>query len=206
MMGVLALLSVIAVAGVVGGSLLLQKQANQLTDLKLQTKVLDEQQTSLIQAKKDLTKYKDLQDIAKTIVPQDKDEAKAVREIVQIAQQSGIKIRSITFPSSNLGSTPIASGTTAPSGSAPATPKVNPLSQAVPVKGIQGVYSLEMDIVPDTDELHPVEYYKFLDFLSRLENNRRTAQVSKIKVDPVNSSSTSSYVSFTLSINIFVKP
>ncbi len=211
MIGLVVLLSVLAVVSVVGGNTFLQKQAAQLTDLKLQTRVLDEQQTSLIQANKDLQKYRDLQDIAKSVVPQDKNEAQAVREIVQIANASGIKIRSITFPSSNLGSSPTVSATTgsgsgSSSSSSTPTPKLNPLSQAQPVKGISGVYSLQMDIVPDTDDKHPIDYYKFLDFLSRLENNRRTAQVIRIKVDPVSTNKSSSYVSFTLSINIFVKP
>lgn len=210
MLGVVGLLALGTVASVVVGNMYLEKQASKLNELKVEDRVLEEQQTALKQAKKDLEKYAELEKVAKTIVPQDKDQAKAVLEIIEIAKASGISIKSISFPTSNLGSKPAApqSNTNSAEGgeSKPAQEKTAPISQAKPVEGITGVYSLEMNIVPEGDAASPISYYQFLDFLGRLENNRRTAQVTQIKVVPQGKSKDSSFVTFTLTINIFVKP
>lgn len=213
MLGCTVLLGLGIVASVVVGNMYLEKQSKKLNDLKVQDKVVEEQQTALKQANKDIAKYADLEKVAKSVVPQDKDQAKAVLEIIQIAKESGITIKSITFPSSNLGAkaAPTApttddsaskkSGDSAATPSAPAAP---PISQAKPIEGIKGVYSLEMNIVPD--DLHPTTYYQLLDFLGRLENNRRTAQVTQIKITPFTSNKQNPILTFTLTINIFVKP
>src|SRR3990167_9442113 len=74
---------------------------------------------------------------ARAIVPADKNQAAAVREIVKIAQSNGIKISSITFPASALG------GITATGSGGAAKPAASTaLTQVQTVKGISGVYSL----------------------------------------------------------------
>lgn len=196
MIGLLVVVIGLGFATIVMGNVVLSKKAKELTALKLDNQVLDEQQTALIRANQDLQKYADLEKIAKSVVPQDKDQARAIREIVQIANKSGISIKSITFPASNLGA-----GSTASPGTA-STKSV--ISQAKPVPGLSGVLSLEMTITPETVN-RKITYNQFLDFLSRLENNRRTAQVSSIKIDPVTSDTKNSYVTFSLVINIFLK-
>ncbi|MDB5163511.1 MAG: hypothetical protein JWS12_128 [Candidatus Saccharibacteria bacterium] len=197
-------LLVLVVGGGIGsiavGNIVLQKKANELVSLKLDNKVLDAQQVALVKANKDIQKYADLESIAKAVVPKDKDQARAVREIVQIASQSGITLTSVSFPASNLG----AGASSSASGSGTTSSKVA-ISQATPVSGLPGVYSLEMIITPETTT-HKISYTQFLDFLSRLENNRRTAQVTSIKIDPVSSDQKSPYVTFSLTINIFIKP
>lgn len=204
MIGVILILSMAFIASVVLGNIFLQQKAKHLNELKIEDKVLDEQQGALLQANKDLAKNAELEKIAKSVVPQDKDQAKAVLEIIEIAKQSNIKIKSITFPSSNLGVKNSSGSSTPSSGdSSSKAPAPPPISQAKPVQGIDGVYSLEMNIIPD-DQV-PVNYYQFLDFLSRLENNRRTAQVSQIKITP-QTPGQSSPITFTLTINIFIKP
>lgn len=195
LVGLLVLVVGLGIATVVMGNIVLQKKAKELTALKLDNAVLDEQQNALVRANKDLDKYADLEKTAQAIVPQDKDQARAVREIVQIASNSGITIRSITFPASNLGA-----GSTASPGDA-ATKSA--ISQAKPVQGISGVLSLEMTITPETTN-KKITYTQFLDFLSKLETNRRTAQVTSIKIDPV-ADPKNSYVTFSLTINIFLK-
>ncbi len=180
-----------------------------MNGLKVEDKVLEEQQSALNQANKDIVKYSELEKDAKTVVPQDKDQAKAVLEIIQIAKQSNIAIKSITFPSSNLGAKAAPTTNSSDSSdksSSSSTPPPPPISQAKPVDGIKGVYSLEMNIVPDSDNGNVVSYYQFLDFLQRLENNRRTAQVTQIRITPKTSDKQSSIITFTLTINIFVKP
>lgn len=211
MIGLVSILAIVAFAVILIGNSSLKNQSKKLMDAKLKQKTLVAQQTMLIRAKKDLEKYKDLEKLSKTVVPQDKDQARAVREIVKIARQSGIVIEAIGFPASTLGSkaptaVPQSGSSSSPSTGGQATPqnpKTSPLTQAAPVVGIDGVYSIEMIITP---EAKAVNYYTFLDFLRRLENNRRTAHVKKITISPESTKKSSPNVEFGLTLNVFVKP
>jgi Ca2+-binding EF-hand superfamily protein len=183
--------------GVVGvgyaANALLTSKSNTLSKLKAESEATQELQTLLQKNKSDLIKYKDLNAIAKAVVPQDKDQAQTVREIVKIAKDSGINsLTSITFPASSLGTT-----ATTPTGST-----TGGLTQVTPVKGISGVYILPITLT--VDQSHPVTYSQFITFLQKLEQNRRTAQVSDItlKPDPKNLNS----LSFSLVVNEYIKP
>lgn len=204
MIGLVALTSLLAVGGIVLGTSMLKSKAAELTELKIQEQLIEEQQTALIQANKDIEKYEELESIAKTVVPRDKDQARTVREIVSLAEQSRIKISSIAFPSSTLGIKAPAPPKTSNDGEASSpTPKVvtPPISQVKPVEGIPGLYQLEVTLnVRDV----AISYNQLIDFLSRLEQNRRTAQVTSITIDPVGLSRQN--LEFDLVMNVFVKP
>jgi hypothetical protein len=177
---------------------LLQQRSNVLVGQKAASIAAENQQTQLTKNKKDIAKYKDLNTIAKTIVPQDKDQAQAVLEIVRLAQASNIpRLSSITFPTSTLGAKPITGTTTtpAPSGN-------NKLTQLTPVKGINGVYNLQITV--QQSDSAAVPYSTFITFLQNLEQNRRTAQVSNISVTP--NSKNPDLVAFTLIIDEYIKP
>lgn len=168
---------------------LLAKQSKTLVELKAKEQATAQTQTQLSQDKKDIGTYAELNAIAKSVVPQDKDQAEAVREIVDLAAQSGIpQLTSITFPPSTLGGTRVRT--------------TKGLSQVTPVKGMSGVYELQITVNQANTAYVP--YSSFTNFLSKLEQNRRTAQVSDINVqpDPKNPNLTA----FTLVINEFIKP
>jgi len=199
MIGTVVLLGVLIIGSAVGGNVLFKKQSAKLADLKAQNQVVEDQKVALIQARKDIEKYSELDSVAKAVVPQDKDQAKTVRELTKIANDSGIKLKAITFTASSLGQR---SATPAPTtGSGTATPAAPSITQVTPVPGIPGVFALEITISPVDQE--PVPYYKFLEFLERLEGNRRTAHVNKITVSPTENGSG---VSFVLTLNAYVKP
>ncbi len=183
------------------GNKLLFSQSRHLVDQKISNKVLENQELSLAKAKQNIQKYKNLEELTQAIVPRDKDQARATREILTLAQESGIQIKSITFPASNLGAATQKS-TPKESEQSGSTPSPNPVSQAVPVKGLNGIYSLEATITPKG----PVNYYQFIDFLAKLEKNRRTSQVTSIRIEPKSSSRQNPQLLFTLKLNMFLKP
>ena len=197
LIGVILLLGLASIGGVYFGSSLLSNQTDAITKLRAESLALDEQQKSLIQAKRDVEQYTELEKIVKTIVPQEKNQARTVREIVRFAQESGIKISTITFPASTLGQD---SAKSKPAGD---TSKTTPSSttQVKPVEGISGVQQLELTVQSDTNV--PIPYSNLLDFLTRLEQNRRTSQVSNINVQPAEADRTK--VTFTLIVNVYVK-
>ncbi len=202
LIGVMCFMIVALVGGAYGINSLLSKRANSLTALKAKSKALEQQAIGLTKVKKDIEKYAELEKITKSIVPEDKSQAEAVGEIVKIAEQNGISIASITFPASTLGAGPVSTTQTTTPAPTPADANKKSLSQLQAVKNIPGVYQLQITVNSDTNK--PVLYDKFIAFLSALENNRRTAQVSSITIQP--QSANAKYLSFTLTLNGYIKP
>lgn len=199
MIGLTTLLSLAIIAVTVLSANMLKRHSTKLVELKLEDSLIGEQQTALLMAKKDIEKYKELGDIARAIVPQDKDQAKTVRDIVQIAKENNIVIETVTFPSSNLGDKRLAAPTGEQGEQSQPAVVAPTISQVKPVSGINGVFALQLDVSPSVAS--PVSYNELINFLNRLENNRRTAQISRISITPKGSELT-----FNLSINIFIKP
>lgn len=199
MLGLFGLLIIGLLGGTYGVNSLLQTRSQKLVKLKLQDQVLTNQQTGLTKAKAQIQQYAELEKIAKTVVPQDKDQAEAVREIAKLAADSGInQLSSVTFPASTLGGLNAGSGAT----TTPAPSSGSKLTQLAPVKGLSGVYQLQITITQSTSDRVP--YDQFITFLGKLEQNRRTAQVTSVTLQP--DSKTPNMVAFTLVINEFIKP
>jgi hypothetical protein len=199
-------LSVIVFVGIISiGLSALSSESKKMVSLKVQSQTADAQLSNLEQTKKDVEKYSYFKDVARTVIPNDKDQAESVLEINQMANASGVSIQSITFPASTLGLRTAIPATQDATSSASATTAI---SQAKPVVGIPGLYSLELTITtpPVNSELPAagqVTYSKMLDFLNHIENNRHTAQITEITIQP---SGVSQALSFSLTVNIFIKP
>lgn len=201
MVGVNVLLASAIIGTVVAGDRLLKKQSDAMIAQKLENAVLEKAQVSLVQAKQDLERYSELQRISKQIVPQEKDQAVTIREIVSLADRAGIKIGTIGFPSSTLGNAQKKAETKTEGDDKPA-PALPDITQAKPVAGIKGL--LELPITVTSDPTRPTTYNQLITFLSSLENNRRTAQVSQINIQP--DSKNPSLLGFTLTLTVYIKP
>ena len=212
LIGLISLLLIGLAAGAYGTNQLLTSRAAKLTSLKAKSLALSQEQLSLTKAKKELSTYSGLLKITQTVVPEDKDQAEAVREIVNIAANNGIALETINVPASTLGTT--GSGSVAPNtgSAAPGSPpspvsaapnsKAGKLSQLLPVKNIPGVYDLLITVQSNTNE--PVKYTSFVNFLHDLEHNRRTAQISAITLQP--NVTNRNLLSFTLTLNEYIRP
>lgn len=206
-------------AGIIGfvaivytGLSALEQKSHKLVDLKLQDDVAQAQLNSLQQAKKQVAKYGYFKDVAKTVIPSDKDQAQAILDISRFANQAGFLVGSITFPSSNLGGTkPGTAAKTTPTPAASAS-KATLISQAAPVSGVPGLYSIELTIAPQSGPNVPPDkiatYDKMINFIRMIENNRRTAQIAQVIVQPRLDSSGRAFqsFSFTITTKIFIKP
>jgi hypothetical protein len=215
----LGVLAVVFVVIFVFGISMLNKKSQKMVELKLESQKVENQLNGLAQAKKEIEQYGYFKNIANSVIPNDKDQAQAVVDIYNVAKESGIKIQTISFPSSNLGeaakpAAPAAgttSNTVPPATSAVGASPSEAISQAKPVANIKGLYSLELTIAPEIGtqlgKSEQVTYPKLLDFLQRIERNRRTAQITSIAIDPQTPGTViSDAVKFTLVINIFLKP
>lgn len=175
------------------GSTMLRAKGDTLTELKLENEVLSDKEEALKQAKKDIVKYAELEGVAKSIVPQEKDQARTVREIVAIAGEAGIPLSTIQFPESALG---VVQKNTKTKGNTSIT------SQLTPVDGVKGLYAMEITVISDLD--NPISYGQLLNMLRRLEQNRRTAHVTNLSITP--SEEDRNAVTFTLTLTVYIKP
>lgn len=179
-------LSVIMVgASVYFAQIFLKERSKDVRDARANALVLERTQSQLLKAKADTAKYRQLADIAKNIVPQDKDQAQTVREISNLAAQNDVQLGAITFPTSNLGAV-----------------NTKTDSQLKPVKNIKGTYALS--IIVNSSSKNSTPYGNFLKFLESLEKNRRTALVTSITLTPDTKSP--GKVQFSLAVNEYIKP
>lgn len=198
LVAVLCLTLVGAAYMTIQGTKMIKKSGDVLLQQKLEQAALEKDEQALLQAKRDIEKYKELLQVAKSIVPQEKDQARTVRELVSLAQQSGISIESISFPASTLGQkqTGMKKGSnkqqTGPEGT----------TQLVPVEGLSNVYA--MPITVTVNEANSVTYDQLLAFLGKLEQNRRTSHVTNLTITP--SQDDRSKVTFELQLNAYIKP
>jgi len=214
LIGLLLLSVVIFFVTCTFGLNLLRKKSDEMVNLKLKNQTADAQLANLVASKKEVEKYSYFKGVAATVIPNDKNQAQAVLDIFQIAQESNIEILSIKFPNSTLGQkvtptttpAPASSGTDATTPSSTAPKKV--ISQALPVPGVPGLYSLQLSITPQDrpeNPAHIITYPKMIDFLRRIENNRRTAQITGINIQP-SAQGSNGGLTFELTLNIFIKP
>lgn len=202
--GALILCIILFFAAVFEGLSVLGSKSQSMVDLKVQAQSGDDQLSNLQVSKQQVKKYAFFKDVAKTVIPNDKNQAEAVVEIYKFASQSGIALKSIAFSNSTLG----LSATTATSQQAATSSSLTKavLSQAKPVSGIPGLYSLLIIVTSDNNSKLPTSlqttYPKMHDFLQRIENNRRTAQITDIKVTVPEGQP----MYFTMELNIFIKP
>lgn len=182
--GVIVLAFVALGAGTYICTGILKTKSLDVKTARLQSRVVEENQTLLRKAKADIQKYSDLAAVAKSIVPQDKDEAQTVHEITNLAAQNGIALGSITFPSSALGD------------------NKTPNTQLVPVKSIPGVYSLQITVTSDAK--NSVPFNNFVNLLNALEHNRRTALVTGIALQP--DAKVPGNLFFSLTLEEYIKP
>lgn len=182
---------------------MLKAQASELATKRGEIEQLSVQEQSIAKSKRDIATYSPLESITKTIVPQDKDQAATVREILKIANASRVPLTTITFPSSTLGAGAAAGAARTPTAAASAAAAARPnLSQLTPVVGLPGVYNLQITL--GNNSTNPVTFSQLTSFLRGLENNRRTAAVGSINIQP--QAANPNAITFTLIINTYIKP
>ncbi len=178
-----------------GANTLLKKSSNKLSQLKAENAVLEQNEKVYQKAKNDLIKYQDLQSAVNEALPKEKDQAKALKELIQIGSTTGVKIEKIEFTDSTLGDKAKPAAT---AGSA--TGASSAVTQAKPISGISGVQGIEMKVtIAGPNDKTPINYNSFINFLDLVSNNRRSMQISNLNIQP-------NLKKADLTINIFVKP
>jgi transcriptional regulator of acetoin/glycerol metabolism len=186
LMIMLIMLIVIATSALFISNFMMQKSANNLVQAKLDNVGYDSEEQTYLQARKDLGEYTALNEIIQKILPQSKDQAEAVSELYKIGDETGIKIASITFPSSTLGQ----------------KSNSNTVTQAKSVDGMPGVLGIDIAIELEPASGASISYDSMINFLQRVELNRRNMQIKQITV---NADTLHGGVTFNMTLTIFVK-
>lgn len=184
-------------ASVYLGTSFLQGKASELADAKVKREVVDVQELSLLQARTDIEEYSELEELASRIIPQEKDQARTVREIISLAEQSGITVSAISFPTSSLGTNQPKTAAEPEESSAPTAPAI---TQATPVPGLSGLFELELNVQVSESN----SYGRFISFLERLEQNRRTSQVQSVSIVP--DANDRNQLTFNVNLVVYIKP
>lgn len=186
LMIMLILLIVIATSALFVSNFMMQKSANNLVRAKLDNVGYDSEEQTYLQARKDLGEYTALNEIIQKILPQSKDQAQAVSELYKIGDETGIKTASITFPSSTLGQ----------------KSNSNTVTQAKSVDGMPGVLGIDIAIELEPASGASISYDSMINFLQKVELNRRNMQIKQITV---NADTVNGGVTFNMTLTIFVK-
>lgn len=214
------------VASIVGSVMLVRYAANwlsessvELNSLRGEVTELEKQWTDLERAKKVLSEQSEYVTTLGLVLPEDKDQARVVKELYAIADQANVKIDSVGFPSSTLGAvtapkpaTSTETTTNTPTNAAVSTPAATPvksISQATPVKEIPGVQAIELSIgtIASKDPLiKGIRYEEMTKLLNLIERNRRTMQIRSIGIGQTQNPGAAPTYDLSLSIVIFIKP
>lgn len=162
---------------------LLQEKSQELKQAKLEREAIGNQELSLLRAINEIEEFSELEQVARSVIPQEKDQARTVREIISIARQSGVSINSIVFPTSDLGSD-----------------DDSVISQASPVRGLPGLFELQLSVQITED----TGFNQFISFLEGLEQNRRTSQVKSVSITP--DQNARDQVRFSINLAVFLRP
>lgn len=215
LIGFLAALCVGIFGSAYGINSLLEDKSHKLVDLKSKLAALQQEQTQLAKVKKDIVTYNNLYKISKIVVPQSKDQTETVRQIIKLAALNNVNIAEINFPSSSLGTSkastsqgvsaaPAGGTAVSPSTAASASGSAIALSQLTPLPKIPGLYVLAINVYSSNDPNQLATYPQLIGFLSSLEQNRLTAQVSQVSIIP--STNNPSRLAFNLLLNVYIKP
>lgn len=151
--------------------------------LEAKLEAVDEKLVLTQRTRTQLTQLEFIQTIASEVLPDSKGQPELVGQILLIAKQNGVTISSIQFASSG--------NTTQPD-----------LTQAEPLEGIPGVYTLPLTLRANGD------YDDVLDMLRSIETNRRKIQTRSVNLKPILSSSgrPTTRVISDITLDVYVRP
>jgi len=195
LLGCLVIIILLIIGGVYMGTVLMKRSSVKLIQIKLNNIGHDITEQNFLQARKQLDKYRPVGEILQKILPKQKDQALAVKELYKISDETGVQIHSIQFPNSTLGQK---AGSTGQSGTGGATAN-STLTQAKAVEGMPGVMGIDINL----SIKNSVSYDNLINFLQKIELNRRSMQVKSITIGR---DSKNEGITANLIITIFVKP
>lgn len=191
MLGAVVLLLSLASGGYYYTRQQLKEKSVSLSKLKADIDAIDD---SVADAKKVLQQYDDLSfidNIANDVLPPEKIQSDLVEQIYILANEAGVTVRTVTF--------------TSPGGKPTSDPT---LTQTVPLEGISGVYALTATLGYESNT-----YNNLVNFLKKLEGNRRKLQISSIVINPTRESiegggNATQVIGYqgSLELNVYIRP
>lgn len=182
------------------GRQLLLKSQSSLVEAKLYNYTQEKTEEIFRKNQKLLNENADIAQILSNIVPSEKDQARAVRELNAIAEANNLNVVSVSFPRSDLLTPAKTTETkTDQSSNDKALDQSKSISQAKPIKGMNGVYSIELTTEISSKDGQRIPTDQILSLLQNIENNRRNMRIGSINIS-------SNGETINLKLMIFIKP
>lgn len=160
----------------------LQKRSKEISELRAQEEISQQQITIYEDARKKIDELAYIDELAQEVLPTSKDQANVIAEIRGFGIKSGVSVDTISF-----------NGVTTQGDNLD-------LSQTKEFEGVSGVRILPAQLLLAPD----ASYNSLLQFLERIEQNRRKIQVVGLSLTP-NPENRTTFSTITIDINIFLK-
>ena len=188
-------LIILAIAGAMYYSReFITSSSDKLVEAKLKLYTLEETESTYRKNQNILNENSDIAEILKSVVPSEKDQARAVRELNIIAADNGLKVTSVIFPKSDL----VITKKTTTTGSTTDV-KTSAVSQAKAVKNLEGVLGIDVSVDISSPTNTRISTDQILNLLRQIENNLRNMRITSINFSGEGDS-------FNAKLTLFVKP
>lgn len=196
----------------------LTESSKELTSLRSEVVALEKKRTDLENAQHTLAKETIAIETLAKVVPDDKDQARIISELYQIATVAGVTIESVGFPASTLGSEvakPAPATQTTDANSAQTSQAQTPapqttVSQATPVKEIAGLQSIDLTLGAINSIGMPsgsgIRFGELMNFLKLVERNKRTIQIKSLGINKGTNASGEESYNLDVTLTIFIRP
>mgnify|MGYP002623609749 CR=1 FL=1 len=159
----------------------LASKANSLSQTKADLQVLEQQVDIFEDAKEKIEEFTFIEELASEVLPEGKLQGEAIAELKDFIIKSSMRLESISFGSSG--------------------DEVNvDTSQTQLLENVKGVRVLPTTVVLKSG----ATYANLLEFLQRIESNRRLMQVTSLDLVPL-SENRNKFSTITVQLNIFLK-
>ena len=162
----------------------LQEKSVKISELKADQAIIEQQVNIYEDARQKIEELSFIEDLANQVLPESKEQAELISEIRTFAELSNMPIQSIDFNSGNSLTLDLDT------------------SQTTPADGIAGVLVLPTNVTFQVSERGPL-YSDLIEFLERIENNRRKMQITDITLSP-NPENPNLLSAVNVSIDVFV--
>lgn len=181
LLGGLALTVVGIFAGFYYANNLLSEKSDVIANLKAEDEILAQKLYSAEITKNNLNKLGFVQDLAKEVLPDAKNQSEVILLISKIADETGIKTGSFSFASTEG--------------------EPGDTSQTTPLEGTVGVLVLPINTS------FSATYNQLISFLEKTEQNQRKMQISNIAITPqtLQPGQTKQILDVQITINAYVK-
>jgi hypothetical protein len=186
LLSIMLIITIIIIGiAIYGGKRALANSSQKVVNAKLEVIKAEKKENTYLKNRQIYLDNEKLAGKINALIPNEKEQAIVVESIYSFANEAGLPINSITFPGSNLDP------------SAKTKTKID-ISQATPVKDLQNVFEIPIEITIKGGSKNSIATDNLLRFIESIESSPRNMRITDISYDVESSE-------VKISLSLFVK-